>query len=260
MKRRTPLAPLAILFLVLAAPLTAEVPVTVATERQVAFWSHEFYDGLTVTARQDADRNIRAEIRYAGHPVLASLHLRVADRYAIWSTQSLNGRITTLRYYDFAEDAFLERLLESHTVQSAALSALLLWEDALPTVGPDDLTMVRRQGCVAQPNGCTGWFQTCAGVNIRPACDAHDECYQCGAINDGLSREDCDNQFRQDILDLGGSTFCANVYYWGVRGLGWLFYQDPNARPPMGPDVYYLGIEINACPDGYKQLCTTYVL
>lgn len=80
------------------------------------------------------------------------------------------------------------------------------------------------------PRGCTGYSTVIGGVNVRPACDAHDICYgRCDK-----TKEECDDEFLRDMQRLcdqagggQGSMTCsimARIYYIGVSsyilGLG----------------------------------------
>lgn len=61
-----------------------------------------------------------------------------------------------------------------------------------------------------------------------PACVGHDYCYRCGSCTYGLSRKQCDEQFRTDMLarcktsavGYGRCAFRANWFYRMVRWFG----------------------------------------
>lgn len=215
-----------------------------------------FYGDTVVRVLEQSNGNINAFVLSAGK-VKGSLHLDIQGSTAMWISNRAGGVSANSRYYDLSAPK-PRQVLQSHTLKSAALSALLHWEDeqaqALPTRSGPSPTV--GQDCdPGVPDGCTGWFDECGGISVRAACDAHDICYRCAL----MSRRACDNQLYEDVGELSGDWDCASSYYWGVRGLGWMFYQDPNLRPYMGPDVYALGITINGC-EGYEYLCTTYIM
>lgn len=285
-----------LLLVLLAAPLTAQETGTLAPqgfsqgmEEAVAL---PFYDGIVATVERRQDGSFRGVLTRAlddgGTRLLARYDLVPEARQGLLIVPG-RGVVRTLDYSGFRppRGEELEAFLAAHTPASVALSMLVLWEDETaetaasmsrqlaPMEEPDGgvsfpgsplfFRQEQRQvcpGCIANLNGCSGWLtpQYCAGTAIGPACNDHDACYQCGAFCEGRTRLECDQQFRQAILSRTGSSWCANVYYWGVRVGGWPFYEDPNARFPMHPDVYSLGIEISACEGTYAHLCTHYVM
>ena len=237
------------LALCLSAPLAA-APASQEAARQ----SFVFYDGVIVTAVQQPNGNITAFVRTeAKGPVRGSLHLDIGNHNALWTGQPAGGHFSA-RYYDLsAPDR--QKVLRDHTLRSAALSALLHYEDEQDKLKRSSATSVTAQSCQPVPNGCSNWPDACGGISTRAACDAHDACYQCAL---GTRRE-CDRRLFDDVVALThGDYACASTYYVGVRLLGWLVYQDPTLRPYLGPDMYSLGLTLNAC-EGYEYLCTTYV-
>ena len=231
----------------LAAPVTAS-----ANSEGVARESFAFYGGVVVSAVQHADGNIMATVRATQKgPALGSLHLDLRTLSAVWSGRTAAGNLDA-RFYDLSSPE-RQRVLRSHTLRSAALSALLHYEDQQGAVIP--ASRLSAQSCQPVTDGCSNWFDECGGISTRAACEAHYACYQCAL---GTRRE-CDRALFDDIVSLThGDYACASAYYLGVRMIGWLVYQDPTLRPYLGPDMYSLGIELNAC-EGYEYLCTTYV-
>ncbi len=174
-----------------------------------------------------------------------------------------------------------DEIMAEHTVRSISLSALLLWEDHVEAqrVALDALPFQKQHGdhwgndevcngvdggpaCTADPGGCSGWLvpQSCAGTSIVEPCNRHDRCYQCGSFCFGTSRLQCDQGLRTDIRNVTGSWACGAIYFWGVRGFGWLFYQyDALMRMALGHDIYSLGLSMSACEGQYAHFCTVYV-
>ena len=235
------------LVLSLGAPLTAS-----AGSDDVARESFAFYGGIVVSAVQHANGNITATVRATTKgPALGSLHLDLRKHSAVWSGQTAAGQLDA-RFYDLSSPE-RQRVLRSHTLRSAALSALLHYEEQQG--GFRRSARLSAQSCQPTTDGCSNWFDECGGISTRAACEAHDACYQCAL---GTRRE-CDRRLFDDVVSLThGDYACASAYYLGVRMLGWLVYQDPTLRPYLGPDMYSLGIELNAC-EGYEYLCTTYL-
>jgi len=247
----------------------------------------EFYDGIVVTSMKMANGDFLAVLSTGGEGSPGAIGGRVAARYQLHTQARIGlwqvpgeGVDRTFDYRGFQPPGglALDDFLARHSVRSVALSALMLWEEE---AGSSELSLVQmtpsasepllqQRGlvpvcdeCSADVNGCSpGWVipDSCAGSSIRTPCDQHDACYQCGAICSGTSRSECDSRFRQAVYQATGNWWCASIYYWGVRGLGWIFYQDPNQRADLGPDVYYIGIELSACEGEYSHLCTHYVM
>ncbi len=79
-------------------------------------------------------------------------------------------------------------------------------------------------------NSCGGnrlFRQGSHGADFRPACQAHDDCYQNGCGR----RKDCDRQFRDEMFaacdcssNPGACRRHARAHYIGARLFGWLAY------------------------------------
>lgn len=247
---------LAVAFVLIAA-LRPQISFAASSEQSRADFS--FYQGVVVTAVQHGNGDLSAFVRTSMEKgVQGSLHLDRRAWNATWVGQSAAGA-GAIRHYDLSSPD-RRRVVAAHTLQSVALSALLHYEDqqrsstrALP--GKASIAAATDGSCTPVSDGCSNWFDECGGISTRPACEAHDACYQCAL---GTRRE-CDRQLYNDVVSLtNGDYACAAAYYLGVRLIGWMVYQDPNLRPYMGPDVYSLGISLNAC-EGYEYLCTTYL-
>ena len=198
-----------------------------------------------------ANGDLCAEV-YVGAFYRGTLWLDRGSGTAKWSSSSGESTSYDMSSHDAAQ------IVAAHTPLSVALSAMLHLEDEKP-----DPKLYEKSSCSYRPNGCTASPQDCGGISIRSACDNHDWCYQCG-WSQGRTRSDCDIEFFQEIYQLtSGNGDCASAYYWGVRVLGWLFFQDPNApvnRLHYWGDVYALGISMNACSGTqYERMCTTYI-
>ena len=280
--------------LLLAAPLSAgEVgalspsPSPEGIEEAIAL---PFYDGIVATVERKKSRSFRGvltRVSEDGRSTLLARYLLLPKARQGLLIVPSRGVVRTLDYSEFRppRGEELEAFLAGHTPASIALSMLVLWEDE--TAGPAGRELVELEkttglrslkgaivfrqegerpvcdGCIAELSGCSPhWLvpNTCAGSSILLPCNNHDACYQCGAFCFGTSRAACDEQFRQEIFNATGSSWCANIYYWGVRFGGWPFYDDPTARGPMHSDVYSLGIEVSACEGQYAHLCTRYVM
>ena len=244
----------------------------------VEVYTHDFYDGITVTSMRLSDGDFRAILATPdpstessdGKKVRARYYLKIADQRGELQIMDSVQAIDKTKVFEYSNGNYQEplpNLLNRHTVASIALTTLWVWEDHGPGAAEKALIVTEKNTapggtCTPIPNGCSGWGvpQTCAGTSLVPICDEHDRCYQCGAICDGTTRAECDSIFQATIYNETGSWLCAEIYYLGVRALGWLFYQDPNQRPNMGPDVYSLGIGLSACGGQYSHLCTHYVM
>jgi hypothetical protein len=242
---------------VLIAALRPQDSFAASPEQSRADFS--FYPGVVVTAIQHGNGDLSSFVRTpAGKAVQGSLHLDRRRRSATWVGQSAAGA-GALRHYDLSSPD-RRRVLAAHTLQSVALSALLHYEDqqrasTRALAGKASIATATGGSCTPVTDGCSNWFDECGGISTRPACEAHDACYQCAL---GTRRE-CDRQLYNDVVTLtNGDHACAAAYYLGVRLIGWMVYQDPNLRPYLGPDMYSLGISLTAC-DGYEYLCTTYL-
>ncbi len=249
-------------------------PVLAQGSEVVEIFTQHFYDNLSITGQRLADGNLVAYVTLAPKAA-GGERSRVVAKYLLNKT-TLSGDFTildeagapeALDFYDYRNQPGFDQLeaeVAAHTVRSVTIAALWLWEDYEARVHAG--TGITEQGggdcpgCVADRGGCTGVWDWCNGSYIGDACDTHDGCYQCGAFCRGCTRAQCDAQLRVDILAATGSPFCARAYWLGVRGLGWLFFQDPTLRPYMGGDVYSLGISINPCPANMQHLCTTIVM
>ena len=229
----------------------------ISADTPVEIQKFGFYGDIEVVSAWYLNGDIIAQVQTASDKKkLGSLHLSIDRKFAFWAGPARKGSAQYFRFYDLEQPERFA-VLESHDLRSAALSAFLHWEEYLaqhlrsPRVGEHQIEST----CESEPDGCTGWFDECGGLDVRPACDNHDRCYRCSLA----SRAECDLLLFDDVVHLtGGDYACASAYYWGVRGLGWMFYQDPNLRPYMGADVYAFGISLNACPAGMQHLCTTY--
>jgi hypothetical protein len=242
---------------VLIAALRPHVSFASSSEQSRADFG--FYPGVVVTAVQHGNGDLSAFVRTsAGNGIQGSLHLDRRGRSATWVGQSAAGA-GAFRHYDLSSPD-RRRVLAAHTLQSVALSALLHYEDqqrdsARASAMTSSIASVSGNSCTPVSDGCSNWFDECGGISTRPACEAHDACYQCAL---GTRRE-CDRQLYNDVVTLThGDYACAAAYYLGVRLIGWMVYQDPTLRPYLGPDMYSLGISLNAC-EGYEYLCTTYL-
>lgn len=243
---------------------------SLAQDRVLEIHHQDFYEGLGVTASLLEDGRLIAQVSEEVakiKTVKATLTYNrdaKAGEWVVWAGPDQAPLLTSSFDYTNRGVYDTESILAQQTPKSAALSALLLWEDYLASVSSFFFSADSNYGtdcpaCSSLPNGCSGWFGSCNGASVRTACDKHDRCYQCGARCWGHSRSQCDSSFRQDVQGRSGSWWCGLVYWLGVRGLGWLFYQDPNARTDMQPDVYQLGISFTGCPQEYSHLCTIYV-
>lgn len=207
--------------------------------------------GVEIYSVQDLGGVLCAEV-YDEQIYRGTLRLLPDKMVATWS--SFAG---TSIQYDLSNSAQAQEVASTHTVRSMALSALLHFEEEKlpPAVLPN-------ASCTYLPNGCSAPLQYCGQILIRRDCDQHDWCYQCGSVF-GFTRLDCDIQFYNNIVGTTGNYECASAFYWGVRLLGWLFYQDPHAahnRLHYWGDIYPLGIEMNACAGTqYERMCTTYL-
>ena len=242
-------------FLALALSLCS--PPIVAADKPVETQRFGFYGSHEVVSTRYPNGDITAQVQNSSSKQkLGALHLSIDQKSALWVGPAEQGAAQELRYYDLqAPERFA--ILKAHDLRSAAVSAFLHWEEfsAQRLKSPHLLERQVESTCESEPDGCTGWFDECGGLDVRPACDNHDRCYRCALA----SRAECDLRLFDDVVGLtGGDYACASAYYWGVRGLGWLFYEDPSLRPSMGADVYAFGVSLNACPEGMQNLCTTY--
>jgi hypothetical protein len=74
-----------------------------------------------------------------------------------------------------------------------------------------------------------------ASQDFQPACVIHDYCYRCGSCTYGKKKIYCDQQFKQNMLELCDSNSdpnkCkkkANLFYWAVRLFGYSAYKNVN--------------------------------
>ena len=209
-------------------------------------------DEIEIYTASDAAGRLCAEV-YSGLFYRGTLRMEASRKSAVWS--SSDG---TRTIYDMTVSEQARDVAARHSLRSLSLSALLHWE-AEESAGATVIEKVT--GCWANSDACTSSADHCAGTSIVLACQNHDWCYQCG-YTQGLTRADCDVQLFDDIYALTGNGNCASAYYWGVRALGFLFFQDPNYpinRLHYWGDVYSLGISMNACSGTqYERMCTTY--
>ncbi len=266
-----------------------------AAERAKTIATQDFYDGLRVTVEYDGGVYRALVSQEEGEPnklglrpagtVLARYKLDTVNLSGTWEVFGSPTLAGTSKRFDYRAASLPESaqsLVAKHDVRSVAIAALLLWEETIDeaqSVRLDSLFVpeVLQRGtnpncqtgcidcpaCTPTPNGCSpSWItpQSCAGTSIVPACTFHDSCYQCGSVCEGRGRQWCDQQLRNDIRATTGSWWCASVYYWGVRLLGWTAYQDPTQHPNLGPDAYSLGIQISACEGQYAHMCTVFVM
>lgn len=238
-----------------------------AEERVLEEHREVFYDGLVVTAKKLEGGRLVATVTKTWpsgrREPLGRFTLDVERARGEWLAFGTSDPLRAARSFDYARTEAgddLSNLLRMHTAKSVALSALLLWEESRG----EDETMGRVYGqdcasCAATPNGCSGWSDTCNGRSVQTACNRHDVCYQCGSRCDGSTRPQCDAQFRQEVQAATQSADCAQIYWYGVRFMGWLFMRNPETRASSQPDVYSLGIALTGCPSGYTHLCTIYL-
>lgn len=251
-------------------------PLFSQSEEVVEIFTQHFYDNLSITGSRLADGNLIAYVTLAEGTATGE-ESRVAAKYVL-DKGTLSGDFTvydpagapeSIDFYSYPNQPgydHLEAEVAAHDVRSVTIATLWLWEDYeadKSTAMLPEQVQIACPGCTFNNNGCSpSWVtpQSCGGVSVRPACLTHDACYQCGAFCAGATRAQCDAQFRRDITVLTGSPFCGQIYWLGVRAIGWLFFQIPGLRPNMGSDVYSLGITINPCPANMQHLCTTIIM
>lgn len=274
------ISPIVLLVLTLFAPALA------AQDAAVEIHTQDFYDGITITTMKLPNGDFQALVSTpaenapsdAGDIVRARYTLRKARREGVWQVVGDGRAKPRETVYEYARGSYpraLDEILDDHNVYSITLSALLLWEEELAARSTPNPLFDRKvfdfnktevevcDDCTAEPNGCSpGWIipDSCAGSSITIPCNDHDICYQCFGPCHGTTRLECDRGLHDDILETTGSSLCANIYYYGVRMLGWVFYNDPRERENYGPDVYSLGIEISACSGQYAHMCTTFAM
>jgi hypothetical protein len=254
------LGPALVLLTLLVSPTATHTqPFSLESYRQT------FYPGLTVTSQHMASGELVASVQGFEADRLvtrATFRLRPVLGVGEWTVSPNASDPGDLRVYAYGGDPSFDgaALARRHTARSMALSALLLWEEHVAErTGLAERYGDRCPSCRPSENGCSGWFETCNGQPVTDLCHRHDVCYQCGSTCESTSRAQCDAQFRAEVRARTGSTWCGLIYWLGVRGLGWLFYQDPSQRIDMQPDLYSLGVALSACPTSYYHLCTIYV-
>jgi hypothetical protein len=255
-----PATTLVLLTLLLSATTTHAQPLALESFRQT------FYPGLTVTSQRLATGELVASVQgFEGDRLVirATFRLRPALGVGEWTVAPSRSDPGDLRIYAYGSDPNFDgaALARQHTAPSVALAAALLWEDHVA----ERAGLLAQYGegcssCTPGGNGCSGWMERCNGASVTAACNRHDACYRCGQACDSTGRAQCDAQFRAEVRNATGSTWCALIYWLGVRGLGWLFYQQPAERFDMQPDTYALGLALSGCPTSYYHLCTVYVL
>jgi hypothetical protein len=79
-------------------------------------------------------------------------------------------------------------------------------------------------------NGCGNGYINVPNGTWRAACVDHDHRYFDGGTS--AQRKTADQQLRTDMIKDGASTVVADVYYAGVRTLGWMSWGN---KHPVNP-------------------------